>query len=118
MKIIYNNLIPFKGFTAMTFCKWIFARKEYGELSDITINHEKIHMDQASDFKIPVIKYIIFYIWYLLEWLLKLPAALFGYDAYYSISFEAEAYDNQWNMNYLENRKRFTWLKYIFKLRK
>lgn len=41
--IIYNNIIPFKGFDAINLFGVIFARKEYGELSDKVINHEKIH---------------------------------------------------------------------------
>lgn len=36
--------------------------------------------------------------------------------AYRSISFEQEAYDNDDNYDYLNNRKRFSWLKNIFRL--
>lgn len=99
---------------------WIFARKEYEKqgLSEVTINHENIHWKQQCDFIIPVLGSIIFYFWYVLEWICKLPACLFGYDAYYSISFEIEAYENESNPDYLKNRKRFAWLKNIFKLKK
>ena len=38
--------------------------------------------------------------------------------AYRSISFEQEAYDNQNNLNYLKNRKRFNWVKYILKVKR
>ena len=116
MKIIYNKILPIKGFYAITICKWIFAREEYKPLSDVTINHECLHMAEQDDFYIPLIKYIIFYLWYLLEWILKLPFELFGYDAYQSVSFEQEAYNNQYDFEYLKTRKRFAWLKNIFKL--
>lgn len=43
MKVIYNNIIPFKGFVAMNICGLLFARNEYKPLSDTTINHESIH---------------------------------------------------------------------------
>ena len=45
IKIIYNNIIPFEGFSAMSVGPWIFARKKYEEigLPDTTINHETIH---------------------------------------------------------------------------
>lgn len=43
MKILYNNIIPLKGFQALNLFGVILARKEYGELSEITINHEAIH---------------------------------------------------------------------------
>ena len=116
MKIIYNKVIPFPGYIAITICKWIFARIEYKELSAETVNHEGIHMAEEDDFIIPILKYVIFYSWYVLEWLLKLPTALFGYNAYRSISFEQEAYAHEDDLNYLKTRKRFNWLKYVFKL--
>ena len=120
MKIIYNNVLPFKGFVAMSLGPWIFARKEYKEsgLSETTINHETIHWKQQCDFIIPVIGSIVFYLWYVLEWIFKLPTCLFGYDAYRSISFEQESYDNQDDLDYPKTRKRFAWLKNIFKLKK
>lgn len=120
MKIIWNRIIPAKGFLAMSVGPWIFARKEYEKqgLSEVTINHEKIHWSQQCDFIIPVLGSIIFYLWYVLEWVCKLPAYLFGYDAYYSISFEIEAYENASNPDYLKTRKRFAWLKNIFKFKK
>jgi hypothetical protein len=61
----------------------------------------------------------IFYIIYFIEWLIKLlfSAVTFGkVKAYRSISFEQEAYDNQYNYSYQDARKRFAWLKNIFKL--
>ena len=53
----------------------------------------------------------IYYLWYLIEWLCKLP---FG-NAYRSISFEQEAYGNDNDNNYIENRNLFTgWIKKVF----
>lgn len=43
MKIIYNNIIPFEGYSAMNICGVIFARKRFEPLDDVTINHESIH---------------------------------------------------------------------------
>lgn len=116
MKIIYNKFIPFPGYCAMTVGNWIFAREEYKEkgLNPTTINHEKIHMAQAKDFGIGDFGFIIFYIWYLLEWIFKLPMYFWGKNPYRSISFEKEAYDNQNNFEYLLKRKRFEWFKYVF----
>lgn len=116
-KIIYNKLLPLKGYLAITIFNYIFVREEYKNkcLKPSTINHEKIHMAQAYDFRIGVFGYFIFYIWYLLEWLFKLPWALFGYDPYKSIGFEQEAYNRDIDLTYLDSRKRFTWLKYLFK---
>lgn len=120
LKIIYNNLLPFPGYKAMTFFNIMFVRKEYKgkELGGKTYNHESIHQLQAYDFGIGFFGYFIFYLWYLIEWLLKLPSFIFKYAPYYSISFEQEAYANENDYRYLTNRKRFAWLKYVFKFKK
>jgi len=117
LKIIYSKHIPFKGYLAMTFFNWMIIREEYKEkVGETTFNHESIHQAQAYDFGIGFCGYFLFYFLYLLEWILKLPWALFGYKPYYSISFEQEAYGGQLNPTYLDDRKRFYWLKYIFKM--
>lgn len=111
MKIIYNNLIPFKGFIAINLFGIIFIRNEYKKSIiywrfTATLNHELIHTQQMKE-----LGYIFFYIWYFIEWLLRLP---FG-NAYYNISFEREAYSNEKNQAYLLTRKHYSFLKYIFK---
>ena len=112
MKIIYNNLIPFKGFIAINLFGVLFVRNEYkkrfesGGFATTTLNHESIHTEQIKE-----LGYIFFYIWYFIEWLLRLP---FG-NAYYNISFEREAYTNEKNIKYLQTRKHYSFLKYIIK---
>lgn len=72
------------------------------------INHESIHFQQALELGV-----IPFYVWYVLEWLLKLP--FYGMKAYENISFEREAYGNDSNLEYLKDRVRYIWIKRIFK---
>lgn len=103
MKVIYNNIIPFKGFAAINLFGIIFARKEYKPLSDRTLRHEAIHTEQMRE-----LGYIGFYILYLLEWLYRLPKQCrTGQSAYRNISFEQEAYRKQNRKFYLSNRKPF-----------
>ena len=123
MKIIYNPIIPFPGFAYMNLFGILFGRKEYKlSLTKSTLNHESIHTEQMKE-----LLFIFFYIWYLIEWLIKIPFSWFykktknGYKiskvAYRSISFEQEAFYNQYNYEYLEgNRKRYNWLKRVFKM--
>lgn len=99
MKVIYNKIIPFKGFSAINIFGVLFARKEYEPLSARTIRHEAIHTAQMKE-----LGYIGFYIIYLLEWLYRLVTTK---NAYRSISFEREAYANQTNKNYLKTRRAF-----------
>ena len=99
MRIIYNNIIPFKGFGAMNIFGVIFARKEC-KVTPRTINHEKIHTAQMRE-----LGYIGFYVLYFLEWLYRL--AVDTNRAYRAISFEVEAYEHQSDYKYLTTRKHF-----------
>lgn len=109
MKIIYNNILPVKGFCAMNLFGVLFVRKKYkGRLSNKTINHETIHTLQQKE-----LLYIFFYVLYICEWLIRLVTNT--NSAYRSISFEREAFQNESDYDYINNRKRFSWLKYIKK---
>jgi hypothetical protein len=77
-----------------------------GHGSPTTINHECIHWEQQKE-----MFGLFFYIWYLLEWVIKLFR--YGRKSYNNISFEREAYKNASNKDYLLTRKRFAWIKYI-----
>lgn len=104
MKIIENCLIPFKGFKAINLFGILFTRDK-SKLTDVDINHEEIHTAQIKE-----MLYIVYYIWYIIEWLIK----LFKYNnAYRNISFEREAYTNEKDFNYLSNRKHYAWFKMI-----
>lgn len=116
MKIVYSKIIPFKGFLAINLFGVLFVREEYRymfehptEQTERVINHESIHTAQMKE-----MLYIFFYIWYLIEWLIKciLPPMS---TAYRDISFEQEAYMNEANLSYLETRKHYAWLKRVFK---
>lgn len=102
MKIIYNKIIPFKGFLAINLFGIIFARKP---LNQYVVNHEKIHTAQMKE-----LAYIFFYILYVLEWFIKLFIYGFNKKAYRNISFEKEAYKNMYNLEYLKTRKHYSWV--------
>lgn len=128
LKVICNEFIPFPGFSAMMLFGKIFRRQEYCRrpIPKTTINHEGIHLCQALDFvgnneNLQFLGFCIFYICYFIEWLIKLIFSIFTFGkvkAYRSISFEQEAYLNEDNFDYQDERKSFEWVKYLFKLRK
>lgn len=103
MKIIRNNIIPFSGYKAMNLFGVLFVRGN-ARIDDITLNHEKIHTAQIKE-----MFYVFFYVWYVIEWLIRLPKG----NAYRNISFEREAYANDKNLTYLQTRERFAFIKYI-----
>lgn len=107
MIILKNKFIPFGNYKAMNLFGIIFTKSS---LSEIELNHEKIHTKQMLELLI-----IGFYLWYIIEYLL---IRIFGNkdsqtDRYHEVSFEEEAHNNDTNLNYLKNRKPFVWIKYI-----
>jgi hypothetical protein len=107
MRIIRNNILPFKGFSAINLFGILFVRKN-ARLSEKTLNHERIHTAQIKEQL-----YAFFYLWYVIEWMIRLIRYRDSYKAYRNLSFEREAYANDDNLTYLENRKPFSFLKYL-----
>lgn len=106
MKILYNNIIPLKGFQALNLFGVILARNQ---LSKTTINHEAIHTAQMKE-----LLYIPFYIIYGIEYIINLIKYKDGHKAYKNISFEREAYGNERNLEYLKGRRVFNqWRKLV-----
>ena len=100
MKVIYNSLIPFKGFKCVNLFGVLFVRHGC-VMREEDFNHERIHTAQMKE-----MLYVGFYLWYFVEWLIR----LFGKgNAYKNISFEKEAYSNEKNLNYLEMRQMYAW---------
>ena len=98
MIIIRNNIIPFPGYKCINICGILFARKN-AVLDDVTINHESIHSKQIFEMLI-----IFFYIWYGIEWFIRLFKEGNGHSAYRKIAFEQEAYTFENNKSYLDWR--------------
>ncbi len=85
----------------------VFSR---GEMSPETKNHETIHYKQWLE-----LLFIGFLILYPLFWVINLLRYRSGDLAYYDIPFEREAYDNDQNLNYLNERKPYAWIHYLRK---
>lgn len=108
MNIIRNNIIPFPGYRAMNLFGLLFVRKD-AVIGPVIVNHENIHTAQMCE-----MLYIPFYIWYVLEWLVRLVICRNTHGAYHNISFEKEAYLHEDDMEYLKKRNLFAWVRYVF----
>lgn len=73
------------------------------------VNHERIHFRQQLE-----LLFLPFFLWYVLEFLLRLIYCHNLHTAYRHICFEREAYAHQDDPHYLENRKPFSFLSYLF----
>lgn len=107
MKIINNKILPPRKFLAINLFGFIFTR-DINKITNRTIIHESIHTMQMKE-----TLYIFFYIWYGIEWIVRLIEYKDATLAYYNISFERESYSNEDNIEYLKTRKNFSWIKYI-----
>lgn len=111
MKVIFNNIVPPPGFKALCIWPFVFVRRKSNSSFSITKErHESIHAEQEKEMLL-----IFFFIWYIVEFLIKLCYYRDRMIAYYAISFEREAYCNQGDEEYLSKRKHYSWIKYIRK---
>ena len=104
-KMVQGWLLPIKGYSAITIYPFVFVR---GKPSAKTLRHEKIHLAQQVEMLL-----VLFYLVYFFNYLLNLLIYRSMKEAYRNISFEREAYDNDHDLNYLENRRPYSWIKYL-----
>lgn len=87
---------------------WPFVLVKSNQPTERIIRHEKIHLRQQLEMLI-----IPFYMWYFMEWLLRWALYKNRSKAYFNISFEREAYQNDSNPDYMKSRKFWNFIKYI-----
>ena len=105
--MIYNRFIPFGSFIAINLFGIIFVRKGE-ELTATGMRHERIHTRQMRE-----LLFIGFYLWYVIEWCVRLVQLRNAKRAYFAISFEREAYQHQADKDYLKERQAFAWRHYL-----
>ena len=108
MKIIRvkTNLFP-QGYKAITIGPFVIT-KSNTVLNPIDLQHDDIHWAQEKEMLI-----IPFYLWYVIEFLIRLIIYRDWNKAYRNISFEQEAYKYQEDSNYVKTRKYYDWVKYL-----
>ena len=105
--ITSKYLVP-KGFSGLTVFPFVFFRKTSLRADTTFVNHEKIHIRQQLELLV-----VLFFVWYLLEFLVRLMQTRNRYQAYRRISFEREAYENEKDPDYLNARSFWRFLKYL-----
>ena len=92
------------GIIGLAVWPFIFLDPQY--VSDRLIQHEEIHLKQQVE--LLVVGFYILYAFYFIKNYIRYRKF---YISYRKIPFEIEAFEHQETKNYLENRKRFAWLK-------
>ena len=105
-------VLPFifvRNYVGLTLWPFIVLRENSLKEDHALVNHERIHLRQQLELFI-----IPFYIWYLLEWCVRCCMYRDAYRAYQNISFEREAYLNEGDLNYLNSRNPYSFIKYLW----
>ena len=105
--IVAKYLIP-KGYSGMALFPFILLKEQRDVSNSIMLQHEKIHLRQQLELLI-----LPFFIWYGIEFLVRLVRYKNRREAYYNISFEREAYANEKDLYYLKQRSFWSFLKYL-----
>lgn len=107
MILIFKHVIP-KQFIGLTIWPFVFLKSKDLKKDPILINHEAIHLKQQLELLI-----VPFFLWYGVEFLLRLVQYKDWYTAYRNISFEREAYYREDELDYVERRKFWSFLSFL-----
>lgn len=138
MKKIFCDSFLAKMLLCMSSCHtitvgpFVLSKRKEGKITQEIRNHECTHARQWAEMAVAsglaiwllmllfhlsalwlILAAVAFYIWYGIEWFIRfVKIGNFG-KAYEAVSFEREAYENEDDLNYLENSNYFAWVKYI-----
>lgn len=110
MKIIAAKYLIPKGFAGITLYPFIIVNDKKAMQNTTLLNHEKIHLRQQAEMLV-----LPFYIWYGIEYLIRLLQYRNRQTAYRNISFEREAYKHEQDTEFLRHRSFWNFLKFISK---
>lgn len=105
--IVHRFLVP-EGFNGITLWPFIILKEIHFKENAVLINHEKIHLRQQLELML-----LFFYVWYAVEYLVRLVQYKNRNVAYKNISFEREAYKNESNLNYLKLRSFWGFMRFL-----
>ena len=100
-------MVP-NGYVGIAIFPFIFLKHASLKSNRVLINHERIHLRQQLELLV-----LPFYVFYGLEFFIRLIKHRNWRIAYENISFEREAYTNEKDLNYLESRSFFGFIKYL-----
>ena len=107
MIIIIPQIIA-KGFCAVTIYPFVILKNQESRNDVVLLNHEYIHLRQQKE-----LFWVFFFLWYGIEYLIRLIYYKNSYLAYRNISFEREAYHHEFDLDYLKNRKPLEFFRFL-----
>lgn len=104
-------VLPFllrKNFIGLSCWPFIILKDKALKADAVFMDHERIHLRQQLELLV-----LPFYLWYGIEYSIRLLQYQNRYIAYRNISFEREAYKHEKDLLYVKNRSFFRFLKYL-----
>lgn len=108
MPIVVNKYLIGRHFVGIALWPFIVVKNSYLKEDKVFMNHERIHLRQQIELLV-----LPFYLIYLLEYIVRLLQYRNSFEAYRNISFEREAYLREGDLDYLDHRKPWSFLKYL-----
>ena len=108
MFVVVNKYVLAKHFEGIVLWPFIFVKRRELKGNVCFMNHERIHLRQQLELLV-----LPFFIWYLIEYLIRLVQYRNSYKAYTMISFEREAYRHEKEVEYLRRRRLWAFWKYL-----
>lgn len=107
MILVSKYLVP-KGYIGITLFPFVFVKHSGLRENNYFLNHEKIHLRQQLELLV-----LPFFIWYVVEFLIRYLNYRSWSLAYRAISFEREAYANEKDLGYLKSRSLWSFIRYL-----
>ncbi len=108
MFVVVNKFILSRHFDGVVLWPFIVVKRADLKENKVFMNHERIHLKQQLEMLI-----IFFFVWYFFEYFIRFMKYGDSYKAYSRISFEREAYANEKNLEYRQNRPFWNFLNYL-----
>ena len=105
--IVSKYLVP-NGYQGFTLWPFVFLKHKEYRADLVLLNHERIHLRQQAELLV-----VVFFIWYLVEFLIRFVQLGNKRQAYLTLSFEKEAYQNECDLSYLKRRKHYFFIQYL-----
>jgi hypothetical protein len=105
--LVFKYLTP-KGFRGLTLYPFVFLKYKSDKENVVLLNHERIHIRQQIELLV-----LPFFVWYILEYFVRLIQFRDKNLAYRNISFEREAYQNEKDLHYLKQRSFWNFINYL-----
>lgn len=136
-KIYCNNwlakvLLAFSSCHTITIGPFVLSKREESRITQEVRNHECTHARQWAEIAVAsgiillgmvlalgvsplwmLLSGMVFYLWYGVEYAIRLCILRNADKAYKAVSFEREAYENDSDAHYLENSNYFAWINYL-----